>query len=425
LSNHLAVATVSAALGQVVQASAESAVGGVALRFGRPAAQTAGATERRVQVYLYQVTPNAALRNDDLPSRNAEGRLTHRPQAALELHYLLSFYGDDQQLEPDRMLGAVTRDMHARPLLTVQDIANAIAANSPALVGSDLAAAVERVKFTPATLSLDEQSKLWSVLVQTPHALSLVYTASVVLIEALERETPALPVLRRGQEDRGVGAVVGPFPRLEEAWVGFVESADRRPRLPSLRAAPLGSRIFINGSNLGGDAVMLRFKHPLLPAQTIDIAPADRDGDQLRLTLPDDTAAQSAWAAGLYSVVASVTRGAASSETPVWPLLLAPRISAIAPNPAASVGGAVTLSITCRPQVLPDQTVTLLLTDREVAAQPHAAATDTLDFVINPAPAVTDQLVWLRVDGAESLPLRIDPVSGNFAFDDAQRVTIT
>lgn len=425
MSNHLAVATVSAALGQVVHASAQSAVSGVSLRFGRPVAPTAGTTERRVQVYLYQVTPNAALRNDDLPSRNAEGRLTLRPQAALELHYLLTFYGDDQLLEPDRMLGAVARDLHARPLLTAQDIADAIAAHSPELANSDLAAAFERVKLTPATLSLDEQSKLWSVLVQTPHALSLVYTASVVLIEALERETPALPVLRRGEEDRGVDAVVGPFPRLEEAWVGFLESVDRRPHLPSLRAALLGLRFIINGSNLGGDAVTLCFKHPLLPEQTIDIAPADRDGDQLRLTLPDDAAAQSEWAAGLYSVVASVTHGASSSETPIWPLLLAPRISAIAPNPTAPVSGAVTLNVTCRPRVMPAQTATLLLANREVAAEPHAAPTDTLTFVIDAAPAVTDQLVWLRVDGAESLPLRIDPVSGNFAFDDAQRVTIT
>lgn len=425
MSNHLAVATVTAALGQVVHTSAQSAVGGVTLRFGRPVAQGAGTTERRVHVYLYQVTPHAALRNADLPTRSSDGRMVQRPQAALELHYLLSFYGDDQLLEPERMLAAVARDMHARPQLSSQNITDAIAGHATELGESDLGAAVERVRFTPVTLTLDDQSKLWSVMVQTPYALSMVYTASVVLLDAVELATPVLPVLRRGQDDQGVDTRIGPFPSLDDAWVGFVDSADRQPRLPSLRAAALGSRVHINGSNLGGDAVALRFQHRLMPAFDVAIAPADRGAAQLRLTLLDDAAAQTAWAAGLYSIMAIVQRGTSSSQSRVWPLLIAPRISAIAPNPAASVGGAVTLNITCRPQVRPDQTVTLLLAGREVPAEAHAAPTDTLHFVLDPAPVGPGQLVWLRVDGAESLPVRIDPAHGTLVFDDAQRVSIT
>jgi len=425
VSNHLAVATVTAALGQVVHTSAQSAVGGVTLRFGRPVAQGNGTTERRVHVYLYQVTPHAALRNADLPTRSSDGRMVHRPQAALELHYLISFYGDDQLLEADRMLAAVARDMHARPQLSAQNIADAIAGHATELSESDLVAAVERVRFVPVTLTLDDQSKLWSVMVQTPYALSMVYTAGVVLLDAVELATPVLPVLRRGKNDQGVDTTIGPFPRLDEAWVGFPTSVDRQPRLPSLRAAPLGSRVLINGSNLGGDVVTLRLQHPLLPAQDVAIAVVDRDAGRLRLTLPDDAAAQTAWAAGLYSVVAVVRRGSGTTESQVWPLLIAPRISAIAPNPAASVGDAVTLSITCRPQVLPDQRATLLIADREVLAQAHAAPTDTLHFVLDPAPVGAGQLVWLRVGGAESLPVKFDPIGGTLVFDDAQRVSIT
>ena len=425
MSNHLAIATVTAALGQVVHTSAQSAVGGVTLRFGRPVTQAAGNTERRVHVYLYQVTPHAALRNADMPSRSSDGRMVQRPQAALELHYLISFYGDDQLLEADRMLAAVARDMHARPQLSAQNVADAIAGHATELGGSDLAAAVERVRFTPVTLTLDDQSRLWSVMVQTPYALSMVYAASVVLLDAIELATPVLPVLRRGKDDHGVDTTIGPFPRLDDAWVGFPASVDRQPRLPSLRAAPLGSRVLINGSNLGGDAVTLRFQHPLLPAHDVAVAANDRDAGQLRLTLPDDAAAQIVWVAGLYSVVAVVRRGPSRSESQVWPLLIAPRISAIAPNPAPSLGGAVTLNITCRPQVRPHQTVTLLIGSREVPAEAHAAPTDTLHFVLDPAPIGAGQLVWLRVGGAESLPVRIDPISGTLVFDDTQRVSIT
>lgn len=425
MSNHLAIATVTAALGQVVHTSAQSAVGGVMLRFGRPVAQGAGNTERRVHVYLYQVTPHAALRNADLPTRSSDGRTVQRPQAALELHYLLSFYGDDQLLEPDRMLAAVARDMHARPQLSAQNISDAIAGHATELGESDLGAAVERVRFTPVTLSLDDQSKLWSVMVQTPYALSMVYTASVVLLDAVELATPALPVLRRGTDDHGVDTTIDPFPRLGDAWVGFPASMDRQPRLPSLRAAQLGTRVVINGRNLGGDAVTLGFKHPLLPALDMPIGAPERDNSQVRLTVPDDVIAQTAWAAGLYTVIATVVRGKRASESEIWPLLIAPRISAIAPNLAPRVGGVVTLTVTCRPHVLPKQTVTLLLAGREVPAQPHPGRTDTLQFTLDPAPVGAGQLVRLRVDGVESLPVTFDPVSGALVFDDAQRVTVT
>ncbi|OUL98521.1 DUF4255 domain-containing protein [Variovorax sp. JS1663] len=423
MSNHLAVATVTAALGQRVHASAQQAVGGVNLRFGRPEAPAAGPPQRRVHVYLYQVAANAALRNDDLPSRGADGRLVRRPQAALELHYLLSFYGDDQLLEPDRMLGAVSRDLHARPLLSAQNISDALAGH-PELAGSDLADAFERVRFTPTTLTLDEHSKLWSVMVQTPHALSLAYTASVVLLDAVETASPVLPVLRRGPHDQGVEATAASIPLLEEGWVGFPAAAERQPRLPSLRAAPLDSRLIIVGRNLEGDAVSLRFRHPLRPPLDIDVAPGDRDAGQLRLTLGEDPAVPDPWAAGVYSVVASVRRGSATARSPAWPLLVAPTVTSIVPNPATRVGGSVTLTLGCRPRIQPGQAVSLLIADREVPAQPHAAVTGTVDFVIPSAPAGAGQLVWLRVDGVDSVPVRIDPADGAFAFDDAQRVDI-
>ena len=131
MSNRLAVATVTSALGHLVQASAQTAVSGVALRLGRPTAPAGDAERKKVHVYLYQVTPNGALRNADMPTRSANGRLVTRPQVALDLHYLLSFYGDQTAFEPDRMLGAVVRDLHARPVLTPAAIQNGIENNGP------------------------------------------------------------------------------------------------------------------------------------------------------------------------------------------------------------------------------------------------------------------------------------------------------
>ena len=264
MSNHLAIATVTAALGRIVHAAAESSgVGSVGLDFGRPTLPGDGQTARKVQIYLYQISPNAALRNNDLPTRGPDGKFVERPQAALDLHYLLAFYGSQQTLEPERMLGAVARNLHARPLLSRQAIQDAISSH-PELNGSNLADAIERVRFTPAAISLDELSKLWSVFFQTPHALSVVYHANVVLIEAEESGPSALPVLQRGKEDRGVEAVLDAnsrFPALESIHIGHPEDVGVEPLPRSYSGAQLGAFLILRGRNFTGDTVEIEFRH--------------------------------------------------------------------------------------------------------------------------------------------------------------------
>jgi hypothetical protein len=423
VSNHLAIATVTAALGQLVHTAAQSAVAGVALRFGRPTAQTS--TEKKVHIYLYQVSANAALRNNDLPTRNSEGTLTTRPQAALDLHYLLTFYGDDQALEPDRMLGAVVRNLHARSVLSGAVIQNAIASHSAELGGSNLESAPERVKFTPLPLSLEELSKLWSVFLQTPHALSVAYQGTVVLIEADESPSPVLPVLQRGKGDRGVETVLGPFPHLAAVHIGPVAAAGIRPRPPSYPNAELGLQLTFTGENLAGDVVTLRFTHPHPPAVEQTMPAGDRSATELRLELPDDAPAQSEWAAGIYTVVVDVDRGGTKHRSDAFALALAPHVIAIQPKPAPRDGaGSVTLTVTCRPQVKQAQSAVLLLGDREVVAESLGAASDSLTFVIPNAPVAQDILAQVRVDGVGSMPFKFDDASRTFVFDDDQRVTI-
>jgi len=427
MSNHLAIATVTAALGQLVHRAAETAVGvGLSLNFGRPTPPPAEGGPRGIHVYLYQVTHSAALRNGDLPTRQSDGRLAGRPRAALDLHYLLSFVGDATKLEPDRMLGAAVRDLHARPVLSAQAIEDAINTYRAELDGSDLALALERVKFTPAPLSLDELTKLWSVFMQTPHQLSVAYQGTVVLIDAELGAASALPVLRRGQDDRGVNTRLGVSPQLDAVWFGSAAALAQRPRPPSLAAAQLGSSLAIAGGGLAGDAVALRFTHSRLPAIELSVPEADRDAHELVIALPDDATAQTQWAAGVYGVCAQLTRDASGAllRSNTLGFALAPRVVALAPNPAARAAAAL-LTVTCRPQVLPAQDARLLLGDREIASEPHPAATDTLRFALAGAPQLNGAPVRLRVDGVDSMPLVYDPNARRFVFDDAQRITIT
>jgi hypothetical protein len=123
MSNHLAIATVTATLQQMLQPAVGNAVLNAKVGFSRP---DAGASKAAlVNVFLYQVTPNAAYRNADLPTRRPDGTLVDRPQAVLDLHYLFTFHGDDDQFEPQHLLGAVASVLHAKPLLSRQDILKA------------------------------------------------------------------------------------------------------------------------------------------------------------------------------------------------------------------------------------------------------------------------------------------------------------
>jgi len=380
-----------------------------------------------VQLCLYQVTPNPALRNANLPTRDPAGRVTQRPQVALDLHYLLAFYGDERDLEPQRMLGAVTRDLHANSVLLRQAIRDAI--NSlGVLAGSNLDEAMEQVKVTLLPLNLEEMSKLWSVFFQTPYALSVAYQASVVLIEADDAVSSAPPVLQRGQNDQGPEALLGAFPRLEKIHIGFAEDRDLPARLPSFPNAWLGLLLTIQGQHLSGDTVSLRFTHPLLGSRDVDIPADDRSDTQIKFVLPNDAQAQTDWAPGLYSVSAVIEQvgTVAPRTTNQLSLPLAIKVNQITPaNPVVRIAGNATLTISCNPEVLVNQRSILLVGDREVVAEPRLTASDPLVFVVEAAPVLSLQPVYVRVDGVDSLPFDREDNPPRFVFADNQKVTIT
>jgi len=197
MSNFLAVATVTAALRDLLQEAASKAVPGASLTTSRPEKVTGGAQDKPgINLFLFQVAPNKALRNADLPTHNAAGLYTQRPAIALDLYYLLSFQGSDLELEPQRLLGAAAIALHNQPLLTAANIQSTIQ-NNAYLAQSDLASQVEQVKIQPLSFSLDELGKLWSVFFQIPYILSMAYMASVVIIEADVTPVTPKPVLVR------------------------------------------------------------------------------------------------------------------------------------------------------------------------------------------------------------------------------------
>lgn len=148
-----------------------------------------------ITVFCYQVTPNPSLRNADLPTRRPDGTLTQRAAAAFDLHYLISAYGNETELVGQRLLGSVVRTLHEIPALP-QDVIEE-AGRRAYLAGSDLAGSPQRVRFTPTQMDVDETSKLWGMLHQTPYVLSAVYQCVLVIVHGHEQPEPVPPVERR------------------------------------------------------------------------------------------------------------------------------------------------------------------------------------------------------------------------------------
>jgi len=431
MSNALAIATVTTALAQVVRTAAQSVVNGADVLTGRP--DPAASPAHRIHLFLYQVLPNIALRNSDLPMRSSNGKTITRPTAALDLHYLLAFYGSETELEAQRMLGAVVRDLHSRPVLT-RSMIQASIASQPFLNGSNLADAVEQVKFTPLSVTVEEMSKIWSIFYQIPYALSIAYQGSVVLIESDESVQSAFPVLKRGDTDKGVNTLLGPFPLIESVYFGLPTDAILQSRPLSLPAAQLGLCVIVMGHNVSGEDVSLTFNHSKLElSQDLPVDQSDLSATELKVTLPqpDSGTSQTDWAPGVYTitVVQKSSGNALDITSNTIPIALSPIIGAIEPGTtiARDAQGTATITITCRPRVRSEQQVHLLLAGMEIVGQIDGGNPDKVNFAIENAPAVSGALIRLRVDGIESMPFnRVDvPPPPRFEFDANQRVTIT
>lgn len=198
MSNYLAIATVTATLQRVLQAAVQLDVPGARVTTVRPDANGSGTPEVGVNIYLYQATPNPAWRNYDLRNRRPKGELIKQAQAGLDLYYIMTFYGNEVELEPQRLLGSTVRTIVDYPILTPEMIRETT--NNPTfnfLANSTLDKQVERVTIVPTMMNTEELSKIWSVFFQTPYVLSFACQGSAVLIEGQRQSGRPLPIRKR------------------------------------------------------------------------------------------------------------------------------------------------------------------------------------------------------------------------------------
>lgn len=410
MSNALAIAAVTAVIkdlldsGMIDHAVTDTLGAGVKVSALAPDAVSLDNQEDpQLNLFLHQVTPNAAWRNAALPSRDAAGDRIANPPLALDLHYLLTAYGR-AELQAEVLLGYALQLLHESAVLPREAVRRALdpdvvdGAILPtvyqSLRGADLASQIELLKITPAALGAEEMSRLWSAL-QAHYRPTAAFQVSVVLIESRRPARGALPVLTRGEaipgtpRDRGVLVFPGLTPPLPTLL--SVQPAGRQP------VAVPGGSVTLVGHHLDGEARRVTLRHSTLDAER-DVPVEAGTDTWLRLTMPADLPV------GLYRVHAHVQ--AADTGVPrdsnQLALVLAPE-PVLPPASATRNGGTVRMTLGIAPPLLPGQAASLLLGDRELPAEPAAAPASALIFEWRDAPpAGTRFLARLRVDGIES-----------------------
>lgn len=427
MTDFLAIAAVTAKLYSLLFNEIKNDISGVEVTT-RPPDKARDGMDGKMQVnlYLYQMMPDAAWRNMDIPSKIRAGERSH-PLLALKLYYLLTAYygsaedGIDNTTEAIRLLGSqrlmgkAMSILHDNCILKAEDISGILPADDKTKHPYDQ---VELVRITPLSLSLEEMSKLWTTF-STNHRTSAAYEVSVLLIESSKDSRFAPPVLMNGENDRGISTLTSQSPVLYS-----INPLEPQP------SGRLGETLTVNGDFLGGAGITMRFSNRHLSGP-IEIEPTSmKTKKQMMVDLPSAASAtdvSSKWVSGLYSVCAVVR----SKEAPAWttndvPFALAPSIR-ISPRNAGP--GTVQLTVYSTPRVRMEQKALLIFGDRQIAPASlyndpdDASLPSELTFSIKDV-EIGEHLIRLRVDGVDSLPFIRKDNPKRIEFDPDQKLTV-
>ena len=362
-------------------------------------------TENQVNLFLHQVTYNAAWRNVDLPSMDPGGKTRLKnPPLALDLHYLLTVYGSaDWQAEG--LLGYAVMMLHENPVLTRDDIRYALThlagANSliPALSVSTLADQIEIIKITPATLGREEMAWLWTAL-KADYRPTFPFQVSVVLIQPDLSATLALPVLRRE---------IAAQP-IQPAQLLSVQLPNRQT------AALFADTVAVTGEFLGA-VTQVSLTYARMRIQfPIPVSPASNT--LLTFVPGSQTTYPAGVPAGIYSLAAQFTDSTGSvvtQSTNALQLGLAPTFPAQTATTVLNADGTTTVSVNFAPSVWEGQSVSLTLSSIVPPVPPNPLysvtsnaqpftgnANTSLSFVFPAGLAAGQYLGRLQVDGVSS-----------------------
>jgi hypothetical protein len=344
---------------------------------------TAGGVQvqNQVNIFLHQVTHNAAWRNVGLPFLASDGktRLTN-PPLALDLHYLLTAYGfHDWQAEA--LLGYALVFLHDYPVIARSDIAKALSSltnpltNLGTAVGaSGLADQIEMIKITPATLGREEMAWLWTAL-KADYRPTFPFQASVVLMQQPRPIPIAFPVMRVD---------------IQTLLIAPAQITGVLP--PKGQVAPIpGNNVTVQGIFLTGASQVQFVNQRLGVSRTVDLDPQNVSDTEIKFAVPNDPPN---FPAGAYNMTARFLDSANNlqSTTNSIPFAVAPTFNPATVTAVANAKGTL-VTVICNPDARVRQEIYFSVADLASAkptptiapALPFTANTNTLNFQFSPA----------------------------------------
>lgn len=339
MSSYKAIGAVSASLKALLEDRMEASID---VTIAPPDVVLPGRTAR-VNLYLYRITENAALKNQEIPGHGHPAAYGH-PPLSLNLHYLVTAYPsnektDDADRKAQETLGDAMRVLHDYAILT-PDLLDKDPPH-PKLLDPALRDAFERVKITLEPMSLDDLSRIWTAMPQANFRRSVSYEVSVVQIESRIPRRAVKPV-----EKRRIQLSAPQRPEITAVY--------RRPVPPEKPGDPrtkIGDTIVIEGQGFLTPVTRVRL------GELAPVAVTPLDDATIEMVVPDDPLLQP----GAQEVEVQVQRetegvegglsdrgdpytGQVFVESNRSFFLLVPQISAIAPTfgPAATTNLKVT-----------------------------------------------------------------------------------
>jgi hypothetical protein len=405
VSNALAIATLSAVLRARVEWLVDTAgMSGFAIVTGPPGPEP----ENGVYIHLYQVVPDADLRNRTLPERDATGAVARPPRVALDLCYAFTFVGQPDNQDAERLAGLVVGSLHETARVSPAEIADFVTTlpNGHALGASDLANQAESIRLTMLPLDLEDLSRLWSANPQSTPRLTVAYRAAVVMVDAQVRAGTGLPVTR----EPAVTTIQLRRPQL----TGVASSARSQP------VVRFGEDLVLTGTALLGDPTLV-----LVGGQQLPPAAGGRD-TELRVPVSDASGLRPGLGTVQVRHDVTLTDGTTrpGPETGMLPVALVPGVAtATLPTRTgvdADGGPTLTVRLVLDPEPLAAEAYTVLLNGPDgtrtewpgVRVAPAVAGDPVvLEAVTSGLPAGR-HLVRVLVGGAVSL-LDADPLTGD------------
>jgi hypothetical protein len=394
MSDFRAIAGVSSTLKRLLEDQMEEPV---PVTIAPPDALANEAPSNRVNLFLYQVTENGYLKNQEIPGQGHPGAYGC-PPLSLDLHYLLTAYASNEtaDLQAQQILGDAMRVLHdfaiITPAMHVNGDPNALQILDLSLIGE-----FERLKITLQPLNLEDFSKIWTALPQANFRRSVAYQVSVVQIES--RRPRRFPRLVGEPPAAGPRVHVVPFrsPQINEIRVWRPgDPSDMERAFPYAR---IGDTLIIRGRNFASEAtrVTLGAIDPVAPLPPLQ-------DDRIKTVVPDEVLLQPGPQA--VKVVQDLMLG-----EPLTPhrgfhsnlavFMLVPHAVGLTPNLGATPQ---TLQVTGSRLFHPDLECLALVGDTVIPASDYTTATPTeITFNLPDSLGSGDHTIRVRVNGAESI----------------------